>query len=81
MKLIHSFASVVLALGILSLAGIAETVKPAADQPVVQLAILLDTSNSMDGLIAQAKADTLGVAVTKAVREQASKKGVVFEKK
>ena len=55
MKLIHSFASVVLALGILSLRGAAETAKPAADQPVVQLAILLDTSNSMDGLIAQAK--------------------------
>ena len=29
--------------------------KIVADQPVVQLAILLDTSNSMDGLIAQAK--------------------------
>jgi post-segregation antitoxin (ccd killing protein) len=55
MKLKHSFASAVLALGILSLRGTAETVKPAADQPVVQLAILLDTSNSMDGLIAQAK--------------------------
>ena len=55
MKLIHSFASVALALGIFSLRGAAETVKPAADQPVVQLAILLDTSNSMDGLIAQAK--------------------------
>jgi hypothetical protein len=55
MKLKHSFASVVLALGILSLARAAESVKPAADQPVVQLAILLDTSNSMDGLIAQAK--------------------------
>jgi len=26
------------------------------------------------------KDDTLGIAVTKAVREQASKKGVVFEK-
>src|SRR6185436_11422585 len=55
MKLKHSFASVVLALGILSLARAAESVKPATDQPVVQLAILLDTSNSMDGLIAQAK--------------------------
>jgi hypothetical protein len=55
MKLKHSFASVVLALGILSPARAAESVKPAADQPVVQLAILLDTSNSMDGLIAQAK--------------------------
>ncbi|MEO6739553.1 MAG: VWA domain-containing protein [Chthoniobacteraceae bacterium] len=54
MKLIHSLASVALALGILFQAR-AETVKPAADQPVVQLAILLDTSNSMDGLIAQAK--------------------------
>ena len=30
-------------------------VKPAAKQPVIQLAILLDTSNSMDGLIDQAK--------------------------
>ncbi len=58
MKLIPSFASVALALGILSLRGAAETVTTktaAADQPVVQLAILLDTSNSMDGLIAQAK--------------------------
>jgi len=55
MKLIHSFASVALALGILFPARAAESVKPAADQPVVQLAILLDTSNSMDGLIAQAK--------------------------
>lgn len=55
MKLMHSFASAALALGILSLRGTAETVKPSADQPVVQLAILLDTSNSMDGLIAQAK--------------------------
>ena len=54
MKLIHSLASAALALGILFQAR-AESVKPAADQPVVQLAILLDTSNSMDGLIAQAK--------------------------
>lgn len=29
--------------------------KPAVKQPVIQLAILLDTSNSMDGLIDQAK--------------------------
>jgi post-segregation antitoxin (ccd killing protein) len=55
MKLIYSFASVVLALGFFPLARAAESVKPAAGQPVVQLAILLDTSNSMDGLIAQAK--------------------------
>ncbi len=58
MKLIHSFASVALSLGILFQARaetVAPTAKPAADQPVVQLAILLDTSNSMDGLIAQAK--------------------------
>lgn len=54
MKFIHSLATVALALGIIFPAR-AETVKPAADQPVVQLAILLDTSNSMDGLIAQAK--------------------------
>lgn len=31
-------------------------VKPAEKRPVIQLAILLDTSNSMDGLIEQAKA-------------------------
>src|SRR5205823_3642790 len=55
MKLIHSFASVALALGILFPVCAAESTKPAAGQPVVQLAILLDTSNSMDGLIAQAK--------------------------
>ena len=54
MKFIHSLATVALALGIIFPAR-AESVKPAADQPVVQLAILLDTSNSMDGLIAQAK--------------------------
>ncbi len=54
MKLIHSLASAALAVGIIFHAR-AESVKPAADQPVVQLAILLDTSNSMDGLIAQAK--------------------------
>ena len=54
MKLIHTLACAALSLGILFQAR-AESVKPAADQPVVQLAILLDTSNSMDGLIAQAK--------------------------
>ena len=55
MKLIHSLASAALALGILFQTRAVEPVKPVADQPVVQLAILLDTSNSMDGLIAQAK--------------------------
>ncbi len=54
MKLHHLLVTSALALGILFQAR-AESVKPAADQPVVQLAILLDTSNSMDGLIAQAK--------------------------
>jgi hypothetical protein len=33
----------------------AATGKPAAAKPVVQIAVLLDTSNSMDGLIEQAK--------------------------
>lgn len=33
----------------------ATTPPPSDDKPLVQLAILLDTSNSMDGLIAQAK--------------------------
>lgn len=34
---------------------------PAAAPPVVQVAILLDTSNSMDGLIAQAKTQLWGI--------------------
>ena len=54
MKLIHTLACAALSLGI-PFPARAESVKPAADQPVVQLAILLDTSNSMDGLIAQTK--------------------------
>ena len=58
MKLIHALTCAAFSLGILFHAR-AESrpsaVKPAAGQPVVQLAILLDTSNSMDGLIAQAK--------------------------
>ncbi len=54
MKIIHSLACATLSLGLLFPVR-AESVKLAADQPVVQLAILLDTSNSMDGLIAQAK--------------------------
>ncbi len=55
MKITHSLANAALALGILLPVCAAESTKPAAGQPVVQLAILLDTSNSMDGLIAQAK--------------------------
>lgn len=55
MKTLRSFLSLGLAIGIASSAGSAPVTKPDADQPVVQLAILLDTSNSMDGLIAQAK--------------------------
>ena len=54
MKIIPSLAYAALSLGVLFPAR-AESVKSAPDQPVVQLAILLDTSNSMDGLIAQAK--------------------------
>ena len=39
------------------IAGFSEEAKPAAAEvPKIQIAILLDTSNSMDGLIAQAKA-------------------------
>jgi von Willebrand factor type A domain len=55
MKSNQTLTTVALALGFLSFASAKDSPKPAADQPVVQLAILLDTSNSMDGLIAQAK--------------------------
>ncbi|MEQ1850737.1 MAG: vWA domain-containing protein [Chthoniobacteraceae bacterium] len=55
MKTLRSFLTFGLAIAIASSAGSAPVTKPDADQPVVQLAILLDTSNSMDGLIAQAK--------------------------
>jgi post-segregation antitoxin (ccd killing protein) len=44
-----------LAVGLLSSVRAKDSTQIIADQPVVQLAILLDTSNSMDGLIAQAK--------------------------
>ncbi len=54
MKIIHALTCAALSLGIHFHAR-AESTKLAPDQPVVQLAILLDTSNSMDGLIAQAK--------------------------
>ena len=54
-QLLQSLTTLALTLGFLSFASAKDSTKPAADQPVVQLAILLDTSNSMDGLIAQAK--------------------------
>lgn len=41
--------------GLLLAAGADEKPAPTDKRPVVQLAVLLDTSNSMDGLIAQAK--------------------------
>ena len=43
-----------LAAGLLNIAP-AKEVPPPEERPLVQLALLLDTSNSMDGLIAQAK--------------------------
>ena len=50
-----AFVSACLAVG-LSLPGSARSKEPApAPRPAVQIALLLDTSNSMDGLIAQAK--------------------------
>jgi hypothetical protein len=55
MKPIRTLTTVALALGFLSIASAKDPTKIITDQPVVQLAILLDTSNSMDGLIAQAK--------------------------
>ena len=44
-----------LATALLATAAPAPEAKPEDGRPLVQLAILLDTSNSMDGLIAQAK--------------------------
>src|SRR6187399_808181 len=44
-----------LATALLATAAAAPEAKPDDSRPLVQLAILLDTSNSMDGLIAQAK--------------------------
>ena len=55
MKTLQSVILAALAVGLVSRPAAADVTKPIADQPVVQLAILLDTSNSMDGLIAQAK--------------------------
>src|SRR5436190_7812027 len=54
-QILHSMTTLALALGFLSFANAEDSKKSIADQPLVQLAILLDTSNSMDGLIAQAK--------------------------
>lgn len=50
-------ALLVAALGWRTAASATESAKldPRSDQPLVQLALLLDTSNSMDGMIAQAK--------------------------
>ena len=72
MKITHALATVALAIGILFPAR-AESVKPAADQPVVQLAILLDTSNSMDGLIAQAKTQLWNIVKEFATAKQDGK--------
>ena len=49
-RLLHSILCGVIATGLLAPVSKAED-----ERPLVQLAILLDTSNSMDGLIAQAK--------------------------
>src|SRR5687768_5668131 len=47
----------VIALSILALSFVAaaKSQTPPADKPLIQVAILLDTSNSMDGLINQAR--------------------------
>jgi len=50
-------------------APVGEPIKPAR-RPQVQLAILLDTSNSMDGLIAQAKSQIWGIVNTLATAKQ-----------
>ena len=41
----------------------AATEKAAAPKPLVQIAILLDTSNSMDGLIGQAKTQLWNIVI------------------
>ena len=54
MKTLRIFAFIALAFGLLPGVRAKDASTPTAAQPVVQIAILLDTSNSMDGLIAQA---------------------------
>jgi hypothetical protein len=56
-------ATTLAALALLQPAAAAEPLRPAP-QPVVQIALLLDTSNSMDGLIGQAKAQLWKVVNT-----------------
>ena len=56
-RMMNRLASMVVALAVLGLAGAAEAGDRKDGRPVIQLAILLDTSNSMDGLINQAKSE------------------------
>ena len=54
----RTMTSMVVALVVLmGAASVGEAAGPKDGQPVIQLALLLDTSNSMDGLINQAKAE------------------------
>jgi hypothetical protein len=56
MKILRTLSLAALALGGLSFSRAEGDAKPADERPVVQIAILLDNSGSMNGLINQAKA-------------------------
>ena len=56
-RMTSKMASMVVALAVLGMAGTVEAGDRKDGRPVIQLAILLDTSNSMDGLINQAKSE------------------------
>ena len=55
---------------LITAAQTAEEVKPLTEKPLVQMAILLDTSNSMDGLIEQAKAQLWNIVSEFAVAKR-----------
>lgn len=77
----HSFRPFLLSLiasaGLLTAAEPVKNTKLAADESLVQIAILLDTSNSMDGLIEQAKSQLWKIVNEFNDAKQGDKKPVV----
>lgn len=61
MNRIKRLSGLGLAMAILAMPLAAPAVEIEGQKPLIQLAILLDTSNSMDGLIAQAKSELWGI--------------------